>query len=300
MASKILVTGATGTVGGAVLRALAPAAAAGRCTVVAGVRNAAKRERMEGEGIACVPFDFDDEASVTAAMEGVERLFLTTGYAVGMLLQSKTALDAAQRAGVRHIVHLGAWGSDNTRYQHLIWHSFVERYIEARGFGWTHLQPKTFMRNVLSALRPGSTVLKLFYGETVVGWVDPDDIAAVAAAALLDPGAHAGKTYRLAEDARSGHEIAAILAQATGLSFSYEPRDPHELAAILLKSGMEATYANSLADSTIAIAAGNAPDIAQVYDTVSTVTGKPGARWIDFAQRHRERLIRIATTPRPT
>ena len=232
-------------------------------------------------------------------MKGVDRLFLTTGYSVEMLLQSKTALDAAQRAGVRHVVHLGAWGSDNNRYQHLIWHSFVERYIEALGFGWTHLQPKTFMRNVLSALRPGSTELKLFYGETVVGWVDPEDIAAVAAAALLDPDSHSGQTYRLAQDARSGREIVAILEEVTGLPFSYSPLDPHELAPILLKSKMEPTYAKSLAEATVAIASGNAHGIAEIYDTISLVTGKQGTSWIDFARRNRERLIRNATSPRP-
>ncbi|MES2534929.1 MAG: NmrA family NAD(P)-binding protein [Pseudomonadota bacterium] len=299
MNTRILVTGATGTIGGAVMRALKAPSSDDRCTVVAGVRNAAKREQMTSDGIDAVPLDFDDPASVAAAMEGVDCLFLTTGYSVSMLIQSKTVLDAARKAGVRHVVHLGAWGSDTSPHQHLIWHAFVERYIEALGFSWTHLQPKTFMRNVLTALRPGSTTLMQFYGDTKVGWIDPADIAAVAAAALLEPAAHGGQTYQLAEDARSGAEVAAILAQVTGLPFTYAARDPHALAPILLKAGMEPTYANSLAAATIAIAAGEAPGIGDTFDTVQQVTGRPGTRWIDFAERHRERLIRTATAAVP-
>jgi len=292
LARKILITGATGTVGSAVLRILQQSLSTDE--VVAATRNPAKViERFPN--VRAVLIDFDAPETLAPSLEGVDTLFLVTGYSVAMLLHSKLVLDAARRAGVRHVVHLGAWGSDRSVFQHLVWHDFVERYVQTSGFTWTHLQPKTFMRNVLTALRPGSTTLHQFYGHTVVGWVDPDDVAAVAAASLIQPDLHAGKTYQLSEDALSIDAVAQVLATETGLPFVYEPRDPSQLEGILAKVGMEPAYGQSLARSTVAIAAGQVPDIAQTYDTVRSVTGRPGATWRDFARRHREAIIRRAT-----
>jgi len=293
LARKILITGATGTVGGALLRTLHGSMAPGE--VVAATRNPAKLVDVLPR--ACITaMDFDSPETLPPALEGVDALFLMTGYSVAMLLQSKMVLDAAAAAGVRHVVHLGAWGSERSRFQHLVWHDFVERYIQSAGFTWTHLQPKTFMRNVLTALRPGSTTIRQFYGRTVVGWIDPDDIAAVAAACLAQPEVHAGRTYRLAQDALSVDGVAQVLTQETGLAFTHEPRDPRELGAILAKAGMEAAYGQSLAESTVAIANGQVPGIAQVYDTVRDVTGRPGTTWREYARRHREAIIQRATS----
>ncbi len=292
MAGKILITGATGTVGSAVLRALQQSTSPGQ--LVAASRNPARiAERFPR--VDAVHLDFDAPGTLASPLEGVESLFLVTGYSVAMLLQSKLVLDAARQAGVRHVVHLGAWGSDRSAFHHLVWHDFVERYIQTSGFTWTHLRPKTFMKNVLTALRPGSTTLRQFYGHAVIGWVDPDDIAAVAAASLMQPERHAGQTYVLAEDALSVDGVAEVLAQETGLPFTHEPKDPHELEGILAKGGMEPVYARSLASSTVAISGGQVPGIAESYDTVRVVTGRPGATWRDFARHHREAIIRRAT-----
>lgn len=295
MPPRILITGATGTVGGALLRALATAHKEGKITVVAGARNAAKRERLAALGVEVVHLDYEDRASVRAAIADVKRLFLATGYSVDMLVHSKTVLDAARYAGVEHVVHLGASGSDAQPYAHLIWHAYVERYIEALGFGYTHLQPKTYMRNVLAAIKPGSTVLRQFFGNARVAWIDPDDIAAVAEAALMNPAAHHQATYRLAVEALAMKDVAATIAAVTGIPFTYEARDPADLLAVLLKSGMETVYATSLARAIGAAARGEIPGLAEVNDTVERVTGRAGARWVDFAARHRDRFLAAAS-----
>jgi NAD(P)H dehydrogenase (quinone) len=66
-----------------------------------------------------------------------------------MMQQSKDFLNAAKRAGVKHIVHLGACGDNDTRVPHYSWHQFIERYIEWCGFSFTHLRPEIFMQNLL-------------------------------------------------------------------------------------------------------------------------------------------------------
>lgn len=297
MPPRILITGATGTVGGALSRRLAQAHKDGTIVAVAGARNPEKREELSALGIETVHLDYDDLRSVRSAASGVDRLFLTTGYSVDMLAQSKFMLDAARDTGVQHVVHLGAAGSDDQPYPHLLWHAFVERYIEALGFGFTHLQPRTFMRNILAIVRPGVTVLRQFFAHARIAWIDPDDIAAVASAALLDPVAHRNRTYRLAVEAMTMDEVAATLAAVTGVPFTYEARDPEDLLNILLKVGMEPVYATSLARSVKAVARGEIPNISEIYDTVEKVTGRPGSRWVDFATRHRDRFLVAAPKP---
>jgi len=290
---RILVTGATGTIGGAVVQALQQAGETDR--IVAATRNPA---RWAAGNVKAVAMDFDLRETIAPALKGIDALFLVTGYSVSMLAQSKAVLDAARAEGVRHVVHMGAWSSGWSPFPHLIWHDFIERYVQASGFSWTHLQPKTFMSNVLKGLRPGSTTLHQFYGHTKVGWVDPRDVAVVAAASLIEPDRHAGQTYQLAEDALSMAGVAEVLAEETGLPFEYEPRDPRDLSRILQKTGMDPVYGESLADSTIAISEGQVSHIDQTYDTVLRVIGRPGSKWRDYAREHRESIIRKATAPR--
>ena len=294
MARRILVTGATGTVGSRVIRELSGRIPSG--DIVAATRDPA---RLGGapDTPRAVRLDMDDPGTIAPAVQGVDTLFLLTGYSVSMLLHSKRILDAAQAAGVRHVVHMGAWGSADSRFQHLIWHDFVERYIMTTGMSGIHLRPKTFMQNVLHGLRNGSTAIRQFYGHQAVGWIDADDIAAVAAACLAEPERHAGKVYELAEDARSMGEVAQILALETGLPFVYEPRDPRDLAAILAKRGMEPAYGESLAMATVAIAEGGVADIDKVYANVEAITGRPASRWSDFARKNRSAFVDKARAP---
>ncbi|MCC6531114.1 MAG: NmrA family NAD(P)-binding protein [Burkholderiales bacterium] len=267
-----------------------------KLTIVAASRRTDKRERLAAAGMEAVALDYDDAAAVRAALRGVERAFLATGYSVDMLTHSKVFLDAARDAGVRHIVHLGAAGSDDQAFAHLAWHAYVERYIEALGFDYTHLQPRTYMSNVLAVVRPGSTTLRQFFGAARIGWIAPEDIAAVAAAALLEPHRHKGKTYCLAAEAMTMHEVARTIAAVTGVAFTYDARDPADLQGVLLKLGMEPTYAIHLARGIGAAARGEIANLAEVNDNVERVTGRPRIRWADFAARHRDRFLVAGAT----
>ena len=197
---KILVLGATGQVGGSVLRLLS---ADLNVQTIAAARSPDKARHL---GASVRHLDLDRVESIAPALEGIERVFMATGYTVDMLRQSKDFLNAARRAGVRHIVHLGACGDDDTRVAHYGWHQFIERYIEWSGFSFTHLRPEIFMQNLLgyggeSYVKEG--VIRHYVGSARLSWVDCEDVAAVAAACLLEPGKHAGQTYRLGYEART-------------------------------------------------------------------------------------------------
>src|SRR5258708_9682565 len=65
-----------------------------------------------------------------------------------MLAQSKTFIDAARKARVQHIVHLGVFGHWDCTDPHIAWHELVETYIEASGTAWTHIHPNMFMEQI--------------------------------------------------------------------------------------------------------------------------------------------------------
>lgn len=283
----ILITGATGQIGSETLRSLV---ADDSITLVAAVRSATKAEPFEAQGIRTVILDFDKEETLTPALQGVDRAFLVTGYTVDMLRQSKAFIDKAKLAGVKHIVHLGACGRDDTTVAHWAWHQFVERYIEWSGFSFTHLRPEAFMQNLLSyggtqAVNAG--VIQQFTGDAPFSWVDGEDVAAVAAQALSRPDKHTGKTYRLGYDAKSYDEIAAIMSELLGQPFRYEALPPEVFLEDMRVAGAEMAYMNCVYDNFKRIAARAIPGVEDTFDNFPKITGREPVRWKDFVQKHR-------------
>ncbi len=107
--ARVLVMGATGQVGGAVIPLLSDNPA---LEVVAAARNPAKAAKL---GVPAIHLDLDDFTTFAPALEGIDRVFMATGYTVDMLRQSKDLVNCAKRAGVKQIVHLGACGDDDRR-----------------------------------------------------------------------------------------------------------------------------------------------------------------------------------------
>src|SRR6266699_2802475 len=213
--NRILVLGASGLTGGAIASTVDRGLAD-----IEVVRAARKKEQVEAwkrEGKQAVYLDLDDARTFPAALEGIDRLFLLTGYTIAMLHQSKTLVDAAADSGVSFIVHQGIFGNGRSTDPHFAWHEMVERYIEGSGVSWTHLHPHMFMENLLSvfALRDGRLLWPA--GDKATGWIAGEDLASVAAKVLIEgPAVHAGKGYWMSTDVLNGVQAAEILSDALG------------------------------------------------------------------------------------
>jgi uncharacterized protein YbjT (DUF2867 family) len=285
--NKILITGATGQVGGRTIDCLSSEK---NIEIVAAVRSPRKAAPFTDRGIATVALDLDDEATHLPALQGIHTLFVLTGYTVDMLRQSKALLDNAKKAGVHHVVHLGACGRDDTTVAHWAWHQLIERYIEWCGFSFTHLRPETFMQNLLSyggrkAIENG--VIHAYVQGARLSWVDVDDVAQVAALALAHPELHGGQTYRLGYDAASFGELAHLMTGIVGQPFRYEPLPPEVFLEAMRTAGAEMAYMNCVYDHWKRYAAGTIPGADDTFDNFPAITGKQPAKLADFIRRHK-------------
>lgn len=283
----VLITGATGQIGGDTLRRLSSDAT---ITLVAAVRTPAQAAAFAVQGIRSVLLDFDRTETLAPALVGIDRVLLVTGYTVDMLRQSKAFLDQAHTAGVHHVVHLGACGPDDTTVAHWAWHQLVERYIEWRGFSFTHLRPETFMQNLLSyggtqVVRAG--VIQQYTGDARLSWVDAEDVALATAQALLHPERHAGHTYRLGYDAKSYDEIAALMADVLGKPFRYEALAPEIFLESMRAAGAEMAYMHCVFDHYKRYAAHTIPGADDVFDNFPAIAGQEPVRWRAFIEKHR-------------
>jgi uncharacterized protein YbjT (DUF2867 family) len=284
---KILITGATGQVGSKTIELLSSNK---DLLIVATVRSPEKAAPFIAKGMATVFLDFDDESTHLPAFAGIDRVFIVTGYTVDMLRQSKALLDNAKKAGVKHVVHLGACGRDDTTVAHWAWHQLIERYIEWSGFSYTHLRPETFMQNMLSyggqkAIADG--VIHAYVKGARLSWVDVDDVAQVAAVALTHPEFHGGKTYRLGYDAKTFGEIAALMTTLLGKLFRYEPLAPEVFRQAMVNAGADMAYMDCVYEHWKRYAAGTIPGADDTFDNFPDITGKQPTKWVDFIEKHK-------------
>ena len=287
MKPRILITGATGQVGAGVIPHLSNVP---NIEVVAAARTPEKAKHL---GVAVVHLDLDKPETMATALKGVDRALLITGYTVDMMRQSKDFLNAAKRAGVKHVVHLGACGDNDTRIAHYGWHQFIERYVEWCGFSFTHLRPEIFMQNLLgyggeSYVQKG--VIRHYVGKARLSWVDIEDVSEVAAASLLHPEKHNGQTYRMGYEAATYDEMANIFMQVLGQPFSYEPRPPAEFYRNVINAGAEPAYMKCVLDSYSDFTAGRGERVDEVFYNLPAIIGRKPRSIADFAKKYADRF----------
>jgi len=235
----VLVAGATGKQGGAVVRALLQA---GR-PVRAMTRDPASSagQTLAAPGVEVVKGDFNDIASLDAAMAGVAGVFsmqmpsqpsapeteVTTG---------KALIDAADRAGVDTVVHTSVAragdqksfvGWDEGRWDPVYWNekAAVIEMVKAKGFRhWTVLKPALIMENLIPpmvnfmfpAVGDRGLLESAINTDTRLDWIAATDIGAFAAAAFADPERFHGQEIDLAAECTTLSDIAYKLTKATG------------------------------------------------------------------------------------
>ena len=241
----ILITGATGQVGGEAARTLA---SAGR-PVRALVRDPARAAGLGGVDLVCG--SFDDGAALARAMDGVDVMLLAGRDSPDFVAQQRHVLERAQRIGVRHVVKLSAIGAAAESPVELMRdHHTVDQLLLACPVDWTLLKPHLFMQNLLRAadsLRDDGR-LAAPMGDGRVPLVDTRDVGVAAAVILGNPAAHIGRTYRLTGPERYSYgDLAAALSDIVGRPVTYEPVAPDEFEARLLATGIPAGRAFDLA-----------------------------------------------------
>jgi uncharacterized protein YbjT (DUF2867 family) len=274
----ILVTGPTGNVGGEVLRALLRAG-----EPVRGLVRSAGRELPAG--VEAVVGDLDRPESLTGALAGVRGLFLLPGYRdmPGMLAE-------ARRAGVERVVLLSGGAAVASDVSNPISRYMIRSEQAVRGLGafriaWTILRPYEFMSNALrwaAQLRAGDVVRAPFAGVRVA-ILDPYDIAAVAAAALLAEG-HGDETYRLSgPESLLPEDRVRILASALGRELRFEAQ-PDDEARAEMSAAMPAEYV----DAFFSFYVERTLDESEVLPTVEVVTGRQPRSFEQWAAAHAE------------
>jgi uncharacterized protein YbjT (DUF2867 family) len=207
---RILVTGATGNVGTEVLRLLAQAGE----PAVAGIR-APRAEQA-------VRLDFEDAASFSPALEGVDRVFLVRPPAISNVKQGILPfLRAAADARVRHVVFLSLLGAEKNRF---VPHRAIEDFLRESGMEWTFLRASFFMQNLSTTHRADirdRNEIDVPAGRGTTSFVDARDVAAAAARVITQPG-HARRAYDLTgAEALTYGEVARIFSEVLGRPVTY-------------------------------------------------------------------------------
>src|SRR3954463_7790144 len=298
---RVLVLGSTGLTGEAIAAKLDEVS--DRVEVVRSSRTPQTVEQWRDQGQSAVQLDLDDARTFPAALEGIDRLFVMTGYTVAMTQQTKTITDAAADAGIGHIVHLGVFGNGRSTDPHFAWHELVERYIEGSGVPWTHLHPHMFMENLVSVFTLRDGRLPWPAGEKPTGWIAREDIAAVAAKVLIEgPAVHSGKGYWMSTDVLNGVQAAAILTKALGRTIPAEVFTPDEMLEAVAAgtagtpSFMDGHYALSTLEWLRQTYDGRMDYAAVPTTAVEELLGRSPIHLAEWAVRHRDAVLAADTS----
>jgi uncharacterized protein YbjT (DUF2867 family) len=215
----ILITGASGSVGKAVLQEA--------IRKESGVRAMYRSKEEAAKAPAgCEPVlaDFSDKASLRKALDGITSVFLVCSPIPQLVELESNMVDACKESGVKHVVLNSALGAGDYGKSFPSWHRKVEDKLKATGMSYTILRPNGFLQNIVAYNAPSIRAQGAFYaamGDAQVSYLDVGDIAVVAVKALRG-GAHSGKTYELnGPEAISNRELASRISRVTGRTVNY-------------------------------------------------------------------------------
>ena len=247
------VTGASGQLGRKVLDALLERVDAS--TVVALARDPAKLADYAEKGVEVRAADYDDPASLDKALEGVNRVLLISGNAVGQReRQHGYVIEAAKRAGVEYIAYTSILNAAESKLALAPEHKATEELLEKSGLNYDLLRSGWYSENFVSGL-PQQVEAGAIYGASGEGRYSTatrSDIAAGAAAALV--GSKGGNVYEMAGDESwTMAEFAEEVSRRAGKPVKYVNQSESEYAATLEGAGLPPPVAAMLA-STSALA----------------------------------------------
>lgn len=236
----ICIIGGTGGVGRHLVSELSRRNIKFRCLV----RNELGAREQLGADVDLVRANLDDSGSLLAAMQGCKRLFLLTGPHQSQSSQQISAIHAAKRAGVQHVVKLSAIDALVDRQspaQIGREHWNAEEYLKCSGMAWTMLRPGFFMQNfcdMAQLVKELGMIAMPAPGSARTAMIDVRDIALAAANALTGEG-HEGNCYTLPGKAHRLDAFPSLLSERLGKTVSYVEMTDDVARENMRSAGME-------------------------------------------------------------
>jgi uncharacterized protein YbjT (DUF2867 family) len=279
---RILVLGATGTVGGHLVERLGT-----RGLTVRAATRRYEQARARNWRVEWARLDLERPETFAPALDGVRSVFMIArpgdehADEVGLPF-----VRAMRAAGVRHVVNLTAMGTEVAGHVPAL--RRIELALEESGMAFTHLRPNFFMQIFSTpplqlAIR-GDGALRLPAGDAKLSLIDARDIAAVAEAALTSP-AHHNRAYTLTGDEAIDHAaVARQIGETVGRPVRYDALDEATAAHELAAAGFPTARIERLARFYRLVRSGAC---APVSPDVRSVLGRPALTFAQFARDHR-------------
>ena len=218
--AKILVTGATGSNGGAVMQNLIALGANFRALV----HDEAKAQDIKDMGAEVVIADYLRPETLGAALQGVEKVFLVTPWDPDAAKMASNFIAEAKRSGNPHIVRLSEASPPPINVlRGGILHEEIDAGLKSSGLPYTLLQPTYYMQNTLAAAQSVSSdgMIYMPFKDGKLGMIDMRDVAETATTVLTNDG-HVGKTYVMTGPSSIGlDDVASELSKALGKDVKY-------------------------------------------------------------------------------
>jgi uncharacterized protein YbjT (DUF2867 family) len=276
---SILVTGATGNLGGEVVRNLLER----KSSIRALVRDRSKASKLTEQGIELAIGDLSQPETLSAALQGIEKAFLVLPNLPNQVELECAFIDAAKRAGCQQIVKLSVMGAGELPSTFQKWHRQIEEYLEDSGIAWTHLRPNMLMQNirwfVQTILQNGS--IYNCVGDAKISHVDARDVGSVAAVCLTESD-YENKSYVLTgPEAITFNDIADIFSGKLNRSVAYVDLPPAALKAARLANGEPEWYLDAELELFASWKQGAGTAVTQ---TIAELTHHPATTYEEFAR----------------
>ncbi len=303
---KIAITGASGPFGVGVTEHLMAAGVAPNDLILVS-RNPGKLERVAALGAQVRAGDFDEGTGLTRALQGAERMLMISTNRVGQREpQHRRAVEAAQAAGVRHVVYTSFVGAPNHVSIAVKDHRFTEDLLKSSGMAWTFLRNSQYteaMRDAggPAAIRSGQWVSCTGTGR--IAMLSREDCVAAAAAVLGSDG-HENQKYDITGPALIHYsELAQLFAEMSGRSIEFKEVGEAGMYAFFDSLGIP----RSAKDDHVVDGFGWCSDdmvsfeatirdggFAVLSDDVEKLTGRPAESVAAFLTRYRDVTLRAA------
>lgn len=225
---RILVTGATGTIGSEVMHNLCALGLASSTIVGARTMETAQRYFANFPELNYRLFDFEDPQSFSAAFKEIDILFLLRPPHISKVEEYfRPLLSSAWNCGIRKVVFLSVQGAKKSK---IIPHNQIEYLIRSFGFAYIFVRPSYFMQNLTSALLPEileTHAITLPAGKAKFNWIDAKDIGKASALLIQSFDTHKNAAYEIiGTENKDFEQVAALLTEVCGFPVQYRSVNP--------------------------------------------------------------------------